>query len=269
MTFSWFGGAIHRDILKKALVPLGVSARSIAMIGKGTDSQDIPFSDKYGHHPQNHCDDDQIQAGRDYFRERIKQAVADAKDADTNIKHCHLALYEFGEGMHTVQDFYSHANYLEWLLQTGKTLEPIDWDRPPGEVHTAYYYFDRPFVEDAYISRSKSVRGLQKKDQHLHFHSEAEFAARKDTSEYTGALDYALAHEDFLHKELNKDSAKTMEGKIVAPKYKKTFHQLARELATTDTARQWNIFEQSIKDRYGERSERIIAALKGRKPAPD
>jgi hypothetical protein len=266
MTFKWFGGAIHQHILDDALYPLGLSRASLKTIGKGTDSQDIPLTDKYTASPQNHCDDNQIQQGSAYWQERIKRAVVDAKNADTNPRNCHKALFEFGEGMHTVQDFYSHSNYLEWLLQNHKALEPVDWDNVPAAIRTGYYYYNRFLAEEAFVSRSRSVNGLQKQHQQLNLRSAAEYEVRSKTHSYTAALDYALKPGDLLHKELNKDSPKSLEGEIVAPQYGKTLHQLARQLATADSARQWMHFEQMIGAAYGARAPQIMVALKGHMP---
>jgi len=263
MTFKWFGGAIHQHILDEGLAPLGVCRECLRMIGKGTDSQDIPLTGKYTSCPQNHCDDDQIQPGYLYWKERVKQAVVDAEKADIDRRACDKALFEFGEGMHTVQDFYSHANYLEWLLENHKSLEPVDWDSVPAPIHTGYYYYDHIFAEEAFVSRARSVGGLQKKHAHINFRTAAEYETRKKTRSYSAALDYVLKPGALLHKELNKDSAKTMEGQIVAPQYGKTFHQLARQLAIEDSARQWKNLERMIGDSYGTRAPQILAALKG------
>jgi hypothetical protein len=263
MTFKWFGGAIHRDILNRALAPLGVGRKSLSTIGKGCDSQDVPLTEKFAVCPQNHCDDDQIKAGRQYWRERVKQAVVDAAHADTDPGSGNKALFEFGEGMHTVHDFYSHANYLEWLLQNDKGLEPVQWDNMPSSIRTGYYYYAGFLAEEAFVSRARSVRGLQKMHTHLDFRTAAEYDARKSAQSYDAALDYALRPGDLLHKELNKDSPRTMEGQIVVPQYGKTLHELARQLATADTARQWKNFEQMIGAAYGARAANIMAALKG------
>jgi hypothetical protein len=261
MTFSWFGGAIHQDILKKALAPLGVGSASLKVIGSGTNSQDMPFSKKYSSCPQNHCDDNQIEQGRDYWRGRVDRALADAKNADADKGQCRNVLYEFGEGMHTIQDFYSHSNYLEWLLKNNKGLEPVDWGNLPEGICTGYYYYKRPLDEEAFVSRARSVRGLEKMHAHLSLRTKEEYEARKSTSDYHAALSYALGTGQFMHKELNKDSPKTMEGQIVAPQYGKSFHQLARELAIADTARQWKALEQKINQTYGSRAPKIMAAL--------
>lgn len=68
---------------------------------------------------------------------------------------------------------------------------------------------------------------------------------------------------DLLHLELNKDSRKTLEGKLPAPDGGRSLHDVARQLAELDTARQWKAFETAIGDRYGERAEGIMRALKG------
>src|SRR5262249_4607385 len=111
MTFAAAGGAIHFGILKEALSPLGISAQSLAAIRKGCDSQDIPFSKNFTSSPPHHCDDNTISEAHSYWSSRLQQAVEDAANAPNDGKTRDKVLFEFGEAMHTVQDFYSHSNY--------------------------------------------------------------------------------------------------------------------------------------------------------------
>jgi hypothetical protein len=263
MTFSWFGGAIHRAILKDALFPLGVQKRSLSIIGKGADSQDIPFSRKLAHSPRNHCDGRMLSQACEYWRSCLEQAVVDAGEADSNNRKRDRALFEFGEGMHTLQDFYSHANYLEWLLQNRLPMEPVNWDSMPPAVRTGYFYYGSMVSNDATCKRELAVRKLCRQNSELRFHSADQYQKRAENDSEAVALGYALDGSDFLHREVNKDHADTMEGRIVEPGSGKTLYALARELAAADTARQWKKLERLIRERYGTRSELIIERLKG------
>lgn len=62
----------------------------------------------------------------------------------------------------------------------------------------------------------------------------------------------------------NKDSPRTESGKKLAGKT--TYYSIARELAIRETQRQWTLLETLIRSRCGERSAKIIAALKEATP---
>ena len=263
MTFSGFGGAIHGAILKDALAPLKVKKNNIAFIRKGTDSQDIPLTHKFAACPQNHCDDNKIQEGHAYWSSKVAQAVAEAKDAHKSRAVACKVLFEFGEGMQTVQDYYAHSNYVEWLIQNNLPLDPVDWDNVPPAIRTGYYYYGGLIDNDSFCKRERAILQLKKQTPALRFHSDTEFSQRKKTNSYAEALNYVLFQGDLLHRELNKDGSRTMQGRIVIPARGKTLHILARQLATADTARQWIELERQITSRYKDDAARIISALKG------
>lgn len=263
MTFEHFGGAIHRAILNDALTPLGLGRKSLSTMTKGMNSQDIPFSRKFVASPQNHCDDNKIKEGYQYWSSRVQQAVIDAQDALSDRKHSDKALFEFGEAIHTVQDFYSHSNYVEWLLKNNKQMEPVDWDNIPSPIRTGYYFYGGPVSNDSFCKREKAIAGLHRHSPDLQFRSSEEYEKRKSSNSYEEALDYVLKPGELLHRELNKDGPKTMEGRILVPGQDKTLYELARKLATADTARQWLKFEKIIQSRYKEEGSIIIETLKG------
>lgn len=62
----------------------------------------------------------------------------------------------------------------------------------------------------------------------------------------------------------NKDNPNTDEGKKLAGKT--SYYNIARELAIRETQRQWTLFETLIRSRCGERSAKIIAALREATP---
>lgn len=62
----------------------------------------------------------------------------------------------------------------------------------------------------------------------------------------------------------NKDNASTEQGKKLSGKT--SYYNIARELAIRETQRQWTLFETLIRSRCGERSAKIIAALREATP---
>jgi len=121
---------VHRSILSRALQSgeIGVTEANLNIIDQGAASQDELTSPKFISSPQNHCDENKLAECHNYFLDRFRVAAEVSKDAfkdtdptDPNTS-LYKALYALGEGMHTMQDFYAHSNYLEWLLKNGKPL---------------------------------------------------------------------------------------------------------------------------------------------------
>lgn len=262
MTFKWFGGAIHERILTDALKPQGFTKSRLKVIADGMNSQDVPLSAKFAR-AENHSCDNRIKDSWAYINERMDRSAEHAATADKDGASLRKALYEFGEGMHSLQDFYSHSNYLEYLLSKNLPLEPIDWDNVPDGVRTCYYQYSNILNQEVFRSRNVNVDILRKRFPTTVFHSEAEFKKRMIDGSYESALRFSLAPVDFLHLELNKDSAEQLEGRVMAPAHQQSFHQLACHLAKLDTTRQWSRLEQMISKKYPDRAALIIAKLKG------
>jgi hypothetical protein len=262
MTFP-AGNNIHRAILEEGLKPFKLSKASLGFMAKGMDSQDNPFSNKWKI-PEHHACDNKIKGAFLYIDEQTSKAVDLAGRADSDAGACRLALYALGEAMHTVHDFYSHANYVEWLLSQDKPMEPIDrsvGSKIPESIRTCYYYYESNLKQEPFLSHKDNVRRLRAQHPELTFRSEAEYTARKQSEDRQSALDYALRPGQLLHMELNKDSVKQLEGQVMVGREGKTFFDLAREIAVKDTTKQWQIFEQQIKAKYGERASAIMVAL--------
>lgn len=263
MTFAWAGGAIHAEICRDALSPLGVGKGSLKTVIEGCNSQDIPLSKKFSSSPAHHCDDNNIENGHRYWTSTIQDAINDAGNADKSWGSRARALYAIGEALHTVQDFYSHSNYVEYLLKNNLPLKPIDWNNVPVEIRTGYYFYRNIARNESTSSRDACVAWLTQKNAKLKFHTVQEYHRRLQDQSLAAAESYVLEAGDLLHLELNKDSRKTLEGKVPAPDGGRSLHDVARQLAELDTARQWKAFETAIGDRYGERAEGIMRALKG------
>lgn len=263
MTFAWLGGAIHAEICRDALAPLGVGKKSLKTIIKGCNSQDIPLSKNFSSSPAHHCDDNNIENGHKYWSTMIQNAINDAGKADKSRVSRDRALYAIGEALHTVQDFYSHSNYVEYLLKNNLPLKPIDWNNVPAEIRTGYYFYRNIARNESTSSRDACVAWLTQKNAKLKFHTVQEYDRRSRDQSPAAAEAYVLEPGDLLHLELNKDSRKTLEGKVPVAEGGQTLHDLARRVAELDSARQWTAFETAINDRYGDRAAGILRALKG------
>lgn len=262
MTFP-AGNNIHKAILEEGLKPFKLSKASLGFLAKGMDSQDNPFSNKWKI-AEHHACDNNIKGAFLYIDEQTSKAVDLAGRADSDSDACRQALYALGEAMHTVHDFYSHANYVEWLLSQDKPMEPIDrsaGSNIPESIRTCYYFYESSLKQEPFLSHKENVRRLLIQHPELTFRSEAEYVTRKQSEDRQSALDYALKPGQLLHVELNKDSVKQLQGQVMVGREGKTFFDLAREIAVKDTTKQWQIFEQQIRAKYGERASAIIAAL--------
>ena len=150
---------IHRSILERALQSgeIGVTQACLNIIDQGAASQDELTSPKFISSPQNHCDENKIAECHAYFVERFRvaaEASRDAfKDTDPNDPNSSIykSLYALGEGMHTMQDFYAHSNYLEWLLRNGKPLQRVDWNNLPGFLRTGSFHYEAKSLNEYLI----------------------------------------------------------------------------------------------------------------------
>lgn len=262
MTFWWFGGAVHEAIIDEALRPLGVKSSALRMIVRGANSADNPLCGHFAV-PEHHACSNEIKGTFDYFIDCTERATIIAADAYKVPRHRERSLYVLGEGMHALADFYSHSNYLEWLLKNDLPLVPIDWQNIPPDVRTCYYQYNCFTDQEVLHSRRTSIRKLEAKYANAKFRSQEDYIRLKHDRDYEAVLQYALAPGDLMHLELNKDNGSMPEGKVIAPRYGKTFHALACQLAALDTARQWQKFEALVRERFKARSALIIPALKG------
>lgn len=225
------------------------------------NSQDNPLGDKWTK-AENHACDNKVSGAFAYIDERTERAVELAAEAEHNRKARHRSLYCFGEGLHSLQDFYSHSNYVEWLLNNDAPMVPIARDKLPVQLRTCFYMYESTFCQEPFKSHAVNIEKLSKRFPGLAFRSEEEFERRKQDNSLESALDYALRPGHLLHMELNKDNEKELQGKVFSQKHNKTLFKLAYSLAVEDTQRQWRLFEARLKAVYGERANSIIGALK-------
>ena len=120
---SWFFNNVHLEIIEAALTPLGFQPDAIAKIGEGHKSLDNVISYKFWI-DKHHCDANLIKEGYGYFVGRMEKGVNIAADAYKSPSSVEQARFTFGEGYHTLQDFYSHSNWIEMQY----------FEKPPGDL---------------------------------------------------------------------------------------------------------------------------------------
>jgi hypothetical protein len=270
-------GNIHRAILEEGLRPFVLSKGSLKIIARGMDSQDNPFSRNWLESEKHACDN-RIREAFQYIDDQTNKAVDLAGNATGDENARESALYALGEGLHTLHDFYSHANYVEWLVRNKQPLQPIDRAKNgqlPSEIRTCYYFYASTFKQEPFLSHEENARRLKLKYPDMSFRCEAEYATRKKSDNLEEALDYVLRPGQFMHMEVNKDSAGQMEGRVKCGSEGETLFSVARQLAVVDTTRQWQCFEQRLSAKYGSRAQAILTALKdgkrekGQKAGPE
>lgn len=307
--FKTWPNNVHLAIHTAALKPVGFQPASIEAMAKGCDSQDwvptreIRPPEKFTDKPQHHGDDNLYREGFEYIRERL-QTVADSGDGAYRTSAARdRTLYVFGEALHTLQDFYSHSNYLEWVLHNKKPFVPLewaDWSRPPQfppGCRTGYFFWNGVSDNETTIilgrkmehvwqsvtspistalsrtpntvaeGRERVVSRLTASHPALKFHADAVFRRRlAKPTDYALALQYALADREKLHYELNKDAPGELQGGALSPGGN-TFHSLARRLAASHTAKIWSQLETEFCKEHEGKAAWIVAGMKG-KPLP-
>ncbi len=265
--------AIHKKMIQQVLEKAGLPKAHIKHVVDGADSQDDVTSSKFTDSPTHHFDDNLLKESIEYFEKRFAKAVKKSRTCYKDYgsafqkKAIRDTLYTFGEGLHTVQDFYSHSNYVEMLSARGKKDSLVDWKALPAGIKTGYFYWNGYTDNESTRSWSTCVSKLtaqyKKKGKVLNFHSESEWKERKKDSSFESATKYVLDPKyDCLHYELNKDDVKQLEGGVKLPGGG-TLHSRARALAILETKRQWKVFRKMLLKEYKARAQLIIPALKG------
>jgi hypothetical protein len=188
-------------------------------------------------------------------------------DRDRNLRA--LALRHLGFMFHTIQDFYAHSNYVEMALQTGgppDRIAPMNWEsqRRPDNLKTGYFYYDSVANNELTRSRATAIRRLRETYPAAIFWTDETYARmRSDPASYEQAIVYATSRRDFLHIEVEKDNASSLQGAVVHPGRGLTLHEIARRVAVKDTQRLWHTFLNEVKRDAGDRGGAITAALTG------
>lgn len=101
-----FGGELHIKITEKALIPHGFSAEVANSIGKSN----VWVDETEPLNSASHVDSESFEAASELMKNRLKQAAQFLIAGDLK-----QARHTFGNITHTVQDFFSHSNYVEFM----------------------------------------------------------------------------------------------------------------------------------------------------------
>lgn len=253
-TFSGMGGAIHTSILYEALQS-EVAPDILAQLDAACASQDDPRTGNLDL-PSHHYDDCLVVESAAYIHERQARALELAPMVDLRRDARDAALLEAGLLFHTLQDFYSHSNYVELVLWTGKPADQIGpaYLTPPGLV-TGYFHGEHLWDNELVRSRDTCNQAMQGKHTGVVFPSDDQIAlVAGNPRTYQGALALGQGQFPLLHWDLNKDSPSTLQGAPVDPVSGLTLHEIARRVAVRHTAEFWRDF---------------LVAVRSRSPRPD
>lgn len=274
-TFRKWGGAVHEGITREAIGG-EISEAVFKVIDDACTEQDKPWLDNFTD-PTHHFDNNRISGSLTFVQQEFQLAVASAKESDARTSERDESLGHFGNFLHVVQDFYSHSNYVELHLKGGETPGSIplipraDWTSVPPKARTGYFFYASASNNEVTAARVACVKELQKEYPEAHFATEAQVVQLRVVPSdkrptYLGAISYATGPYDVLHFEINKDDTEELQGGVVHPGSGLTLHEIARRLAVAETKRQWQRFLKALKEKYGNRAPRIVAAISGRAP---
>jgi outer membrane protein W len=118
--FDW---GLHRSVTSRALSPLGFSIRSIDQVADAN----IYIDRIEGNSPPTHVDSESFEAASALMRSRLKLTAISIIKGDMK-----AARTTFGYITHTVQDFYAHTNYVEFM--PGQPIDLLHLTKPRGDV---------------------------------------------------------------------------------------------------------------------------------------
>lgn len=274
VTKGHFTVSNHKSITERALTPEGLSSAALFAVEVGDLAQDLDADTR--NMPTHHCDDNtfvKAVEGTSEYEKRIEKLLSSGKlKADDEVK----VLYEFGQRMHVLQDFYAHSNYVELKLKQDPKLSvadvPLmnfqDIGKDAGkQIRTGYYYYENSIQNEAvefYLGRSGIIQKLEQKGMRLPGTTYLPSDQYAKLTSFDERISYATNQKySVLHKDLNKDDVTSDEGKVVDPSTGKSLSDYAQSLALRETQRQWNHLENTIHRLKGKtEGDRVIKELK-------
>ena len=118
--FDW---SLHRSATARALSPIGFSITAIDQISDAN----IAIDRQEANRPATHADNESFEATSALMRSRLKIAATEILRRDMK-----TARANFGYITHTVQDFYAHTNYVEYM--PGKPIDLLNLTNPGRNV---------------------------------------------------------------------------------------------------------------------------------------
>ena len=263
----------HKSITHDSLTPLGFKSAGLFAAELGDLSQDLDKSTRKD--PSHHFDNDYLKESLAVVDNHRNSIIEKLSHGPLSAKEKFAVLYEFGQLSHTVQDFYAHSDYVELKLKKNPGLDAkhmplMDWrllatngmNAPDRKLKTGYYYYKNELQNELtqfYLSRSGIISRLEQQGerapgtQYLSSDDYAKLQSFDDRINYATSPKYSVLNED-----LEKDDEDSEEGKVVDPKTGLSLYDYARDLAVRETQRQWQLIEQSVRERVGSQAERIM-----------
>ncbi len=118
--FDW---NLHRSITMRALLPLGFSIDALDQIADANNYIDTHESSNHA----THVDSESFEAASALMRLRLRKTANYVNNGDMK-----GARETFGYLTHTLQDFYSHTNYVEFM--PGKPIDLLHLTNPKSNV---------------------------------------------------------------------------------------------------------------------------------------
>lgn len=178
-----FGGPLHIKITMRALKPLGFSKAVAKEIGVANDFIDH----EEALNSATHVDSESFEAASALMKKRLQLSaqlliVGDVKKARET----------FGYVTHTAQDFYSHSNYVEFMM--GKPIDLLSLKNPSPDLKCSKWHkrngLTTGYFPDNTTPPGKCSHGVLNKDGGMIYipHYIAAYYAKKETARMYGRL---------------------------------------------------------------------------------
>ncbi len=255
-SLDFFGGAYHTRITENALRPVGFSKESLHWIALGNVSMDKFYTDEFSD-DRRHFTDNTFDESEDFMEDKFEEIVEGAGRAREDYQVYRQTLIDFGEFLHTVQDFYAHTNWIEKSLTMNPDapveLAPEEFDDFPFSVLS-------PYTLNNYLPPGEVTNPERYERAFGHgFYSVEELAAMAPRERIEAA---ANPSKGMSHLNLAKDNPEYAAGALRWVEGGPTLFEMAVSLATRDTARQWGLIEDELEDEFKGQGKALARLLK-------
>lgn len=263
----------HKLITEDALIAEGLNEASRFGIEVGNLAQDLDSQTRGT--PTDHFDDNRLAGSLQGISQHDEKIATLLKKQELTADDETAILYEFGQKLHTIQDFYAHSNYVELHLKDNPKSGPsdvplMDWEQIRKEqtdpVRTGFYYYQNSVQNEGiefWMSRDGVINHLEElgekvpNTQYLPSSQYIKLRSFQDRINYFADPKYSVLHQD-----INKDSDTSDEGKVVNPSTHDTLYQYARNLTLRETQKQWHDLESTVHTLRPNDSAQVMNQLK-------
>jgi hypothetical protein len=195
-----FGGELHIKLTEDALLPHGFSPEVANRIGLANDHIDH----KEALHAPTHVDSETFEEASALMKRRLREAAEHLIAGDLT-----KARDTFGYVTHTVQDFFSHSNYVE--VMPGEPIDLLNLKNPSPDLKCSKQNkkegLTTGYFPDSTTPPGKCSHGELNKDGGLIYlpHYQAANYAKKETSKMYKRFEevvYALTNNQEIGKAL-------------------------------------------------------------------